>query len=235
MEPRKSFLIKRGIAFAMFGVVLVQVAPSFADLINQNPDPAPTVSAAPQVSPSAEPSQAASDAPSTAPTAAPAPSGSYTYINASDSPTAEPALADIQDVVLRVPAKFPVDPRATSLHITPINVYSAGDVIVCISTSGSHLWLSNQSQSLLVDGNSSKFLTISGAAAEVNALLNSGQGLRAGGSPRIQGAVIFSRAASVTKPTLNSDLCGDAPRSVNSTVVALGLGMNTVKNPVPLK
>lgn len=235
MEARKSFLIKRGIAFAMFGIVLVQIGPTFADLINQNPDPAPTASAAPLVSPSAQPSQAASEAPSTPPAASPAPSGSYTYINASDSPTAEPALADIQDVVLRVPAKFPVDPRATSLHITPINIYSAGDVIVCISTSGSHLWLANENKDVLVSGNNSKFLTISGAGAEVNALLNSGQGLRVGGSPRIQGAVIFSRAASVTKPTLNAEFCGDAPSSVSSTVVALGLGMDTVKNPVPLK
>ena len=219
----------------MFGIVLVQIAPSFADLITGSPDPAPTQAPAPQSSPSAAPITGASDTPTASSSSSPAPSGSYTYLSASDSPTAEPALAEIQDVVLRVPAKFPVDPRATSLRITPINIYSAADVILCISTSASRLWLANQSEAVLVSGNGGKFLTLSGAASEVNSLLNAGQGLRVSDTPRIQGATVFSRAATVTGPTLNSALCGDAPRSMSSSIEALGLGMNTVKNPVPLK
>lgn len=219
----------------MFGIVLVQVGPSFADLLNPTPDPAPTVSAAPGASESASPSPSASDSPSTAPSASPAPSGSYTYLSSSDSPTPEPTLADIQDVILRVPTTFPVDPRATSVRVAPINVYSAGDVIVCVSTTGSHLWLANQSQAVQISGNSSKFLMLSGDANDVNAVLNSGQGLRVGGTSRVQGAVVFTRAATVTKPTLSSDLCGEALKSVNSSVIPLGLGMNTVKNPVAVK
>ena len=221
----------------MFGLVLIQVGPSLADVLNPNPDPSPTpvASSAPAETASASPTPSATDAPSASPSASPQPSGSYTYISASDSPTPEPTLAELQDVVLRTPSKFPVDPRATSVQISPLSVYSSGDVLVCISTTGSHFWLTNQSSTVLSSGNGTRFLALSGTASDVNALLNSGQGLRVGGNPRIQGAVIYARAAAVTRPTLNLDLCGEATVTAHSSVSALGLGMNTVKNPVPIK
>ena len=221
----------------MFGLVLVQVGPSLADVLNPNPAPAPTVvaSPAPEESSTATLSPSATDAPSSAPTASPQPSGSYTYLSASDSPTPEPTLADIQDVILRTPTKFPVDPRAASVQISPLSIYSSGDVIVCISTTGSHFWLTNQNSNVLSAGNGTKFLALSGAASDVNAMLNNGQGLRVGGNPRIQGAVVFSRAAAVTRPTLNLELCGQATVTAHSSVIALGLGMDTVKNSVPIK
>jgi hypothetical protein len=160
-----------------------------------------------------------------------------TYLDAtsSESPTAEPALADEQDIVLRVPQNFPVDPRATSVRISPLNVYSNGEVLLCLSTSGSRFWLSNSSEDVQAQGNNSSQLILSGKAASINSLLNSGQGLRVGGNPRVQGAVVTSRAAVVTKPTLNTELCSQAPKIVSSAISALGLGMNTVKNPVPIK
>ena len=221
----------------MFALVLIQVGPSLADVLNPNPDPAPTpvASAAPAETASASPSPSATDATSASPTPSPQPTGSYTYLSASDSPTPEPTLAELQDVVLRTPAKFPVDPRATSVQISPFNVYSSRDVLICISTTGSHFWLTNQSSTVLSSGNGTRFLALSGAASEINALLNSGQGLRVGGNPRIQGAIVYSRVAAVTRPTLNLNLCGEASVSVRSSVTALGLGMNTVKNPVPIQ
>jgi hypothetical protein len=237
VEQRKKFLIKRGIALVMFALVLIQVGPSLADVLNPTPDPTPTPVVSPIAQDSASPSTSpsASDSPSAAPSASPQPSGSYTYLSQSDSPTPEPTLADIQDVILRTPAKFPVDPRATSVQVSPVSVYSSGDVLVCISTTGSHFWLTNQNPSVLTVGNGTRFLALSGRASDVNAILNGGQGLRVGGNPRIQGAVIFSRAAAVTRPTLNLELCGEATITAHSTVTPLGLGMDTVKNSVPLK
>jgi hypothetical protein len=129
----------------------------------------------------------------------------------------------------------PVDPRATSVRVSPINVYSSGEVLLCLSTSGSRFWLSNSSDEIETVGNNTAQLILSGKASAINSLLNSGQGLRVGGNPRVQGAVITSRAAVVTKPTLNTELCKEAPQVVSSAVNALGLGMNTVKNPVPIK
>ena len=219
----------------MFILVAVQVIPSLADVLNPSPQPVSSTSPAPEPTLSTQPSATPSQGSTQSAMPAPQPSGSYSYISPSDSPTAEPTLADEQDVFLRVPSTFPVDPRATSVRISPINVYATGDVLMCISTSGSHLWLSNQSETVLTKGNNSKFLVLSGKASDINILLNSGQGIRVGGSPRVQGSVIFSRAAVVTRPTLNSDLCSQAPTTSTSSVVALGLGMNTVKNPVPIK
>lgn len=219
----------------MFGVVLVQVLPSLADVFNPGSDPVSTVT------PSAEPASPSSPAPEpttsqvVATSPSPELSGSYIYVSSSESATPEPTIAADQDIVLRVPSKLPVDPRATSVKVAPINVYSTGDVLVCISTNGSHFWLSNKSDQLLIKGNNSKFLLISGPAAEINTLLNSGQGLRVAGAPKAQGTTIFTRAAVVTQATVNSDLCAVAPRAVSTVVTALGIALDNVKNPVPIK
>jgi hypothetical protein len=223
----------------MFAIVAVQVAPSIADVLSGTPEPETSASptAAPSASPSAEASPSGTLEASPSPSAPAVPSASVTYLSASpsESATAEPALTDEQDIVLRVPLNFPVDPRATSVRVSPINVYSSGEVLLCLSTSGSRFWLSNSSDEIETVGNNTAQLILSGKASAINSLLNSGQGLRVGGNPRVQGAVITSRAAVVTKPTLNTELCKEAPKVVSSAVNALGLGMNTVKNPVPIK
>jgi hypothetical protein len=239
VEPRKKFLAKRAIAAVMFAIVAVQVAPSIADVLNGTPDPVPSNSAssAPVPSSISQPSESNSPTISSSPSAPAVPSASVTYLQTSpsESATAEPALADEQDIVLRVPGNFPVDPRATSVRVSPLNVYSNGEVLLCLTTSGSRFWLSNTSDEVESVGNNSAQLILSGKAAALNNLLNAGQGLRIGGNPRVQGVVVTARAAVVTKPTLNTELCKAAPKVVSSSISALGLGMNTVKNPVPIK
>ena len=223
----------------MFAIVAVQVAPSIADVLSGNPEPETSASpsAAPSASPSPEASSSATPETSQSPSSPAAPSASVTYLETtpSESPTAEPALADDQDIVLRVPQNFPVDPRATSVRISPLNVYSSGEVLLCLSTSGSRFWLSNSNEDVQAQGNNTSQLILSGKAAAINSLLNSGQGLRVGGNPRVQGVAVTSRAAVVTKPTLNTELCTQAPKVASSAISALGLGMNTVKNRVPIK
>ena len=225
----------------MFALVAIQVAPSIADVLNGNPAPessaSPDAAPAPSLTPEPTSSVSASASPSPSPSSPAVPSASITYLDnaPSESATAEPALADEQDIVLRVPNNFPVDPRATSVRVSPLNVYSSGEVLLCLSTSGSRFWLSNTSDSIEMTGNSTAQLILSGKAAAINSLLNSGQGLRVGGNPRVQGAVVTSRAAVVTKPTLNTELCAQAPKTISSSINPLGLGMNTVKNPVPIK
>jgi hypothetical protein len=237
VESRKAFLIKRTIAAVMFALVAIQVAPSIADVLNGNPSPEMSASPDASPAPSLTPEPTSTEPVSSSPSSPAIPSASITYLEntPSESATAEPALADEQDIVLRVPTNFPVDPRATSVRVSPINVYSSGEVLLCLSTSGSRFWLSNTSNSVEMTGNSTAQLILSGKAAAINSLLNSGQGIRVGGNPRVQGAVVTSRAAVVTKPTLNTDLCSQAPKTISSSINALGLGMNTVKNPVPIK
>ena len=223
----------------MFAVVAIQVAPSIADVLNGTTEPETSISltAFPSVSPSPEVSASPTPETSQLPSGPVVPSASVTYLKTSstESPTAAPALADDQDIVMRVPQNFPVDPRATSVRISPLNIYSSGEVLLCLSTSGSRFWLSNSSENVQVQGNNTSQLILSGKALDINNILNTGQGLRLGGNPRVQGVAVTSRAAVVTKPTLNTDLCKEAPKVVSSSVNALGLGMNTVKNPVPIK
>jgi hypothetical protein len=239
VEPRKKFLAKRAVAALMFAIVAVQVAPSIADVLSGSGEPeassSPTATPAPSPTPDASTSAKPTSSPS--PSAPVIPSASITYLESapSESATAQPALADDQDIFLRVPGNFPVDPRATSVRVSPLNVYSSGDVLLCLSTTGSRFWLSNTNDEVETIGNNTSQLIISGKAAAINTLLNSGQGLRVGGNPRVQGAVVTSRAAVVTKPTLKTDLCTQAPKVKSSAISALGLGMNTVKNPVPIK
>jgi hypothetical protein len=137
-------------------------------------------------------------------------------------------------VKIRIPSKFPVDPRATSVHITPIAISGAEILLVCLSVDNAILQFSGGDNQLLVEGNGTKNLRISGDGAAVNALLNSGRGLRLVATAKINGAVVTTRAASMTAASVEFELCAGAEKVFRSSISAMGLGMNTVKNPVPI-
>ena len=223
----------------MFAIVAVQVVPSIADVLTDTSqsESSASPSAASSPSPNSETDANANSDMSPSPTSPAMPSASVTYSSdsQSESATAEPTLADGQEIQLRIPGNFPVDPRANSVRITPINVYATGEVLFCLSTSGSRFSLLNSSKAVELEGNNTSQLILSGKASAINELLNSGQGLWVEGKPRVQGAVFTARAAIVTKPTLSTDLCKAAPKVISSAISALGLGMNTVKNPVPIR
>jgi hypothetical protein len=216
-------------------IFAVQVLPSLADVItggsqdnNQStPSPMATVSAD-VASPTSSPE---ADAPSSS--ASPQPTALIIY---SDSETATPAptYAATQDVRIRIPSKFPVDPRATSVNISPVAISGAEILLVCISTDAAVLQLSGADKDVLVEGNGTKSLRISGDGAAVNALLNAGRGLRLVATAKINGAVITTRAASMTAASVDPDLCAGAEKVLRSSISAMGLGMNTVKVPVPI-
>ncbi len=87
---------------------------------------------------------------------------------------------------------------------------------------------------MFIAGNGTKNLRVSGAGAAVNALLNAGRGLRLVATTKLNGAVVTTRAASMTAASIDSDLCAGAEKVFRSSISAMGLGMNTVKNPVPI-
>ena len=228
-------MVKRVAAAAFLAIFAVQVLPSLADVITGSsqdnsvsaPSPTPMVTTdAPTATPSA-------DAASPTASASPQPTASITY---SDSETATPAptYAPTQDVKIRIPAKFPVDPRATSVHISPILISGGEILLVCMSVDNAILQLSGGDKDLLIEGNGTKNLRISGDGAAVNALLNAGRGLRLVATAKINGAVVTTRAASMTAASVDSDLCAGAEKVFRSSISAMGLGMNTVKNPVPI-
>ena len=235
MSSRRSILAKRVAAAALLAIFAVQVLPSLADVITGSseeksenlPTPLPTASAqAPSPTSSsiaASPSSSASSQPT----------ATITY-SATDTPTPEPTYAQTQDVKIRIPSKFPVDPRATSVNISPIAISGGEILLVCMSVDNAILQLAGEDKSLLIEGNGSKNLRISGDGAAVNALINLGRGIRLVATSKINGAVITTRAASMTAPSVDSDFCAGAEKVSRSSISAMGLGLNTVKNPVPI-
>jgi hypothetical protein len=236
MSSRRSLVVKRIAAAIFLAIFAVQVLPSLADvitggsqeIIQSTPTPMASASAdapAPTTSPdTVEPS----------PSASPQPTASITYLD-SETATPAPTYAPTQDVKIRIPAKFPVDPRATSVSISPIAISGGEILLVCISVDNAILQLAGGSKDLLIEGNGTKSLRISGDGAVVNALLNAGRGLRLVATAKINGAVVTTRAASMTAPSVETELCSGAVNVFRSTISAVGLGMDTVKAPVPIK
>jgi hypothetical protein len=227
--------VKRVAAAALFGLVLVQVIPSLADVINgQNqsesaPSPTPLVTVSPEPTVAADQTSAS---PTT--TAAPQPTASISYPDI-ETATPAPTYAPSQEIRIRIPAKFPVDPRATSVHISPISITGGETLLICMSVDNAVLQISGSNPDLLVEGNGTKSVRVSGDGAAVNALLNSGRGLRLVATSKINGAVVTTRAASLTAPSVEADLCSGAVNVFRSSISAMGLGLNTVKVPVPIK
>jgi hypothetical protein len=235
MNSRRSIRVKRVAAAALFGLALVQVIPSLADVINGQSQSESAPSPAPLVTVSPEPTVAA-DQTSASPTttAAPQPTASISYPDI-ETATPAPTYAPSQEIRIRIPAKFPVDPRATSVHISPISITGGETLLICMSVDNAVLQISGSNPDLLVEGNGTKSVRVSGDGAAVNALLNSGRGLRLVATSKINGAVVTTRAASLTAPSVESDLCSGAVNVFRSSISAMGLGLNTVKVPVPIK
>lgn len=227
-------MAKRVAAAALFGLVLVQVIPALAEVITGQsqsesaPSPQPMVTVSPEASAAPDGST-----PSPSTSAAPQPTASITY---SDVETATPAptYAPSQELRIRIPAKFPVDPRATSVQISPIAITGGEILLVCMSVDNAILQLTGSNPDLLVEGNGTKSVRVSGEGAAVNSLLNAGRGLRLLATGKINGAVVTTRAASLTAPSIDPDLCSGAENTLRSSISAMGLGMDTVKAPVPL-
>ena len=228
-------MIKRVAAAALFGLVLVQVIPALAEVINGQsqsesaPTPTPLVTVNPDATPAPD---GATPAPSSS--ATPAPTASISYPD-SETATPAPTYAPSQVMRIRIPAKFPVDPRATSVHISPIAITGGETLLVCMSVDNAILQISGNNPELLVEGNGTKSVRVSGDGALVNALLNAGRGLRLVATGKINGAVVTTRAASLTAPSVETDLCSGAVKVFRSSISAMGLGMDTVKAPVPIK
>ena len=228
-------MVKRVAAAALFGLVLVQVIPALAEVINGQSQSESAPSPTPLATVSPEATSAPDDAtPSPSSSAAPQPTASITY---SDIETATPAptYAPSQVMRIRIPAKFPVDPRATSVHLSPIAITGGETLLVCMSVDNAILQISGSNPNLLVEGNGTKSVRVSGEGAAVNALLNAGRGLRLIATAKINGAMVTTRAATLTAPSVESDLCSGAVNVFSSSISAMGLGMDTVKAPIPIK
>jgi hypothetical protein len=234
MSSRRSIRVKRVAAAAFLAIFAVQVLPSLADVITggsqeiSQSQPTPMASVSADV---ATPTSTDAVAPSSS--VSPQPTATIIYPD-SESATPAPTYAATQDIKIRIPAKFPVDPRATSVSISPIAISGGEILLVCMSVDNAILQLAGVDKDLLIEGNGTKSLRISGDGAAVNALLNAGRGLRLVATAKINGAVVTTRAASMTAASVDPGLCAGTEKVFRSSISAMGLGMNTVKIPVPI-
>lgn len=233
MSTRRSLLLKRMAAAMLLTLFAIQVIPSIADVITGSPqeNSEEVATSSPTASASVEDSATPTDTPSPTASDSANPSATITYPG-SETATPEPTYAPTQDVKIRIPSKFPVDPRATSVNISPIAISGGEILLVCMSVDNAVLKLSGRNSDLLIEGDNSKSLRISGDGAAVNALLNAGRGVRLVAGARISGAIITTRAASMTSPSVQAEFCSGAEKVSKSSISAMGLGLNTVKNPV---
>ena len=228
-------MVKRVAAAALFGLVLVQVIPALAEVINGQSQSESAPSPTPLATVSPDETSAPDEAtPTPSSSAAPQPTATITYADI-ETATPAPTYAPSQVMRIRIPAKFPVDPRATSVHLSPIAITGGETLLVCMSVDNAILQISGSNPNLLVEGNGTKSVRVSGEGAAVNALLNAGRGLRLIATAKINGAMVTTRAATLTAPSVETDLCSGAVNVFSSSISAMGLGMDTVKAPIPIK
>jgi hypothetical protein len=254
---KPSVFAKRIGALIIIGILLTIVAPVLADensvapieeeVIAPSDPPAPsdtsTVSESPSPSeapiPSSSPSAQGSSAQGSS---APPQSTETQTASASPSPRPPEPIAN-QGMRIDFPSILPVDPRALSRNLPAINISGPDFILACINSSNAifDIYRKNAPDSYfngehLASGDFSQSLLISGTAAQVEAIINSYNGLRMVSlQGSISGAVATFAFIAVSQPVLNTSMCS---RSVNTRTLhfrPLALGLDLIKNGVTLK
>jgi len=227
MSPTLKKLAFRVALLAIAGLVLTQILPSLADQLT--PDATDEITA---VSESALPTPAVSDSPTVTESQSPQTKAEITYLP-SDSPTAKAKVIAAPALFFRVPHSLQVDPRATSLRFNSVTLGGTSELIVCIKSANSALTLIPNSR-LLVSGQGSQELLVSGDIEDVLTTFTSGTGLTIRNSTRISGAVISFGVSALSKPSVDPKLCESPQISRQMNLTALGIDLNVVKTPVDL-
>jgi len=261
-QRRIKKVVSRAIVLAFFAAVVTTIAPTLADELATSPEmiqevvPAliPTDSDTQTVAIIAEPTSTPE------PTLTPEPEIDRPEITLTIAPllseVAEtttivilpPAPLEIQPrYLLKIPATAAVDPRATTYFFPSIYASVDGSAVdytmVCISGQGISFDIKNKRASddqadgnLLISGDLSGRLLVSGTTNQVLNLINSQFGLFAysnGGS--IAGRGVTFQFVAVSKPTVESQFCSAAQSGAITTMRALGLGLSIVKGAGRLK
>jgi len=205
----------------------------------QSPEPVPTQSPTPQ----------ASVAPASVQTAAavadPVPTSTASS-TPSPSPTPIPphAVAD-QNLVIQLPKRMSVDPRARTIQLPQMVVYGSPYILACLNSSQIIFALSHpdtavnsSAGNVLVAGSGTTNVRISGSPWQVMSVLNSVNGMRlySAGTALANHGAAFAFIA-VSEPTIKPALCGDFAVSNYRTLYfqPLGLNIDMVNGNVTLK
>ena len=177
------------------------------------------------------------------PSASPDPTMEALPNSIEDSTTAIAAepLVDQPRYKLRVPASLNVDPRAVMRTIPAISASGSEFSLICVSGNGLRFDVATRrapdsaaNDSLLLGGDLSSLLRISGKSSDALALLNSMGGLSAYSSvSAIAGKTLSISFVAMGAPDISPEFCASSQNSAQLTFRALGLevtkGVGTVK------
>ena len=224
------------------------------------PTPEPSTEATPE--PSAEPTLEASASESPAPEAStsdaspeatPEPTPEYSVAPVkSDTPTVMPtieadkALVPQPKYLLKVPQTIAIDPRANSYFLPALYIAGGRFTLVCINGNGVNFDLSNKrisndrydTRTVMVSGDGTSNLLISGQTQDVLAVINDGGGLFAfTNSGGLRDRSAFISVTATNKNTIDSNFCRAAAsaNTASLTFRALGLQVDTRKGSGRLK
>ena len=252
-------LVARFVALVLIALIFSKVAPTLADENSPTPEvSAPVVTPSESISPSESatptptesPSGSASPDPELSPIPSePDPSASSSLPSASPTPSATPTpkvLADaFQNIKINVPTVLNIDPRAGRLFFPMINLSSSEYLLACISSNKLVMDVYQRgapdsilSGELMVSGDMTHLVMITGTADQVRTVINGGGGFSASSMAGVAaGGQVLMRFTAVSLPTLNSEFCASgAPSNTRTTLLKpLGITLNLKKGDIKLK
>jgi hypothetical protein len=142
-----------------------------------------------------------------------------------------------------LPAVLPVDPRALSRILPAINLSGPQYLLACLNSSSLIFDLQQKNvpdsisgDEILLTGDFSQRTMISGTTPQVEALINSSNGLR---MLSVRGAISSASATfafiAVSRPVLSASICDQSLNTRTLSFRQLGIGQDLVKNSIILK
>ena len=160
------------------------------------------------------------------------------------APTSTPSptptvLSPDQSMVLRIPNRILVDPRAKSALLPQLHLEGNGPLIVCLDSNQVSILLGSANNSEVISaGNGTGHIVISGEAARIMNSINSEAGSRAfTHGAGISNSVITLRSAALTQESIDDSFCSQAEPSNTRTLTfaPLELALNITKASVRVK
>ena len=144
---------------------------------------------------------------------------------------------------IKIPSSLTVDPRANSKFVPALAISGSEYVLVCISGNGLNIDVlakrvnsDSADDGVVVVGDMTNSLFISGATDVVGSILNSSNGLmlysNTGG---VANRSVRIDLVAMNKPGVKRSYCEAARTSVTVNLLSMGLEMGTVKNGITLK
>jgi hypothetical protein len=179
------------------------------------------------------------------PSASPAPVDSSTVgetLTAISTKETITALASQPKFVIRAPATLTIDPRAMTKYLPQLSISGSEYVLACITGSNVNLDISTKGSAsdavengIIVVGDLTSTLFVSGKNADVVNLVNSNGGLlafsRAGG---LANRSITIEMVAMSEPGVKRAFCDFAKSSATLSFQSMGLEMNTNKSGIDL-